>query len=96
MGLAEIDISTLSETPLQKSLFALLRAVAESDYARVQATFVEYGKQIPADSRDKSGRTLLMIACQTGSVDIMKCLFENGADCRATTGAGISRCSDRP
>ncbi len=88
----ELDVQTPDETLVQKAIFQLIRSVTEGDAARVAAIFREYRNQIPVDTNDKSGRTILMIACQRGDLDIVKILLDRGANPVAITGSGKVGC----
>lgn len=87
----ELDLVTPDETAVQKSVFQLIRAVTEGDAARVAAIFREYRNQITVETNDRSGRSILMIACQRGDLDIVKTLLDRGANPLATTGSGKVR-----
>jgi hypothetical protein len=84
----ELDLVTPDETVIQKSVFQLIRSVTEGDSARVAAIFREFRGQINVETNDRSGRTLLMIACQKGDLDTVKLLLDRGANPMTMTGSG--------
>ncbi|KAJ3370309.1 hypothetical protein HDU91_006309 [Kappamyces sp. JEL0680] len=84
----ECELITTDESALQKAIYNLIRAITESEVLKVSSILKEYGRQINNETRDRQGRTLLMIACQHGDLDITNQLLDRGADPNATTLAG--------
>jgi hypothetical protein len=85
---SEIEVKTDDETLLNKTIIQIIRSIQESDYSKVKSILDEFGSQISAETTDKTGRTLLMIACQQGELEIVKALVQHGANITATTMAG--------
>jgi ankyrin repeat protein len=85
---SEIEVKTDDETLLNKTVTQIIRSIQESDSAKVKSILDEFGSQISAETTDKTGRTLLMIACQLGDLEIVKALVQHGASITATTMAG--------
>ncbi|KAJ3323825.1 hypothetical protein HDV06_001195 [Boothiomyces sp. JEL0866] len=81
----EISVTTPDESAVVKASNSFMRAVVDNDPGKVKSILEEFGKQISLEARDKNGRTLLMIAAQNDSVDIIKQLLSAGADPHATT-----------
>lgn len=57
----DIEVETPDETAVQKAIFHLIRAVSEKDPAKVGSIFREFRNQIPVETCDRSGRSLLMV-----------------------------------
>ncbi|KAI8925470.1 ankyrin repeat-containing domain protein [Entophlyctis helioformis] len=85
---SEVEASTTDESVLVKVTAQLTRAVIEADSAKVGAILNEHGKQLSMETRDKNGKTLLMLACQSGSAEIVRMLLNAGASTSATTRSG--------
>jgi ankyrin repeat protein len=60
-----------------------LKSVAIGDLVKASSILNEYGKELSLESRDKTGKTLLMVACQSGFDEIVKMLILAGS---STTG----------
>jgi ankyrin repeat protein len=73
---------------VSKAIIQLLRSIQDCDSVRVASILTEFGNQIPIDTTDKSGRTLLMLACQQGDLEIVKVLVQHGANTSSATLAG--------
>ncbi|KAJ3331896.1 Fibronectin type 3 and ankyrin repeat domains protein 1 [Blyttiomyces sp. JEL0837] len=76
---SEIKITTTDESQLIKIEFQLFRAVNENNVQMVETLLSENGRDINIESRDKSGRTMLMLACQKGTYDLIETLLNHGA-----------------
>lgn len=60
----EIEVSTTAETQAVKMTAQFLRSITLGDIQKASAIFKEYGKNLSLESRDKSGKTLLMVIIQ--------------------------------
>ncbi|KAJ3255570.1 Fibronectin type 3 and ankyrin repeat domains protein 1 [Boothiomyces macroporosus] len=85
---SEINVTTPDESAVVKASNNFMRAVTDNEPGKVKKILEEFGKQISLEARDKNGRTLLMIAAQNDSVDIIKQLLSGGADPHASTLVG--------
>jgi uncharacterized protein len=73
---------------VNKAQSQLIRAIQESDHAKLSSILVEFDKQLSVETVDKNGRTLLMNACQLGDLDSVKVLIDYGSNTNASTQAG--------
>ncbi|KAH6572906.1 hypothetical protein BASA62_003180 [Batrachochytrium salamandrivorans] len=87
---SEVKVTTTDEHHIQKATMQLIRAIVQADTGRITKLLSEYGKQISMEARDKQGKTLLMIACQSNAFDIVRMLLVRGASTTATTQSGKS------
>ncbi|KAJ3117692.1 hypothetical protein HK098_006135 [Nowakowskiella sp. JEL0407] len=87
---AQIEVCTTDETLINKALNQLVRYVQDPAVqpSLVAAILAQYGREINMETRDKYGKTLLMIACQSGNPDVISLLIEYGASMSATTQSG--------
>ncbi|KAJ3397482.1 hypothetical protein HDV05_002925, partial [Chytridiales sp. JEL 0842] len=81
----EVSTITNDEGYLRKETLQLFRAVAENNVPVVESILNSHGRQIGIESRDKNGRTPLMIACQKGGALMVNLLLSHSADPHATT-----------
>lgn len=56
-----------------------LKAIGMGDLAKVTSILNEFGKDLSLETRDKSGKTLLMVAAQSGFDEICRLLILHGA-----------------
>ncbi|KAI9327153.1 ankyrin repeat-containing domain protein [Zopfochytrium polystomum] len=82
---AEVSGSTTDEREVNKAEHLLIRAVNENDENTAVALISKYKGQLNIEARDKSGRSLLMIACQKGSGGLVSALLRANALPTATT-----------
>ncbi|KAJ3148972.1 Fibronectin type 3 and ankyrin repeat domains protein 1 [Irineochytrium annulatum] len=85
---AETSLTTTDETQLQRLTTQLFRAVTDDDAAQVEQILRDNSKEINVESRDKNGRTPLMVACKTGSPEMIQILLYHGAQVTSTTASG--------
>ncbi|KAI8914301.1 ankyrin repeat-containing domain protein [Gorgonomyces haynaldii] len=85
---SELDVATIAETQAVKTTAAFLKAITTGDVNKATAIIKESRQDISLEARDKSGKTLLMLAAQAGFADIVQILLKNGADVSATTQSG--------
>jgi radical SAM superfamily enzyme YgiQ (UPF0313 family) len=56
-----------------------IKAIVTRDVAKCTTILQEYGRDISLETRDKTGKTMLMIAAQSGSDDICRMVIKAGA-----------------
>jgi ankyrin repeat protein len=71
--------SDLRDTAKAKLSKALLRAATDGDAATVRLL----ARSFALDSRDANGRTLLMLASESGRAEVVKFLLDSGVDVNA-------------
>ena len=73
--------TTIDETELQKAYLEITRCLNDFQKGAVnlQAIVSKYGAQLDLNTRDKSGKTFLMVACQSSSKEVVSVLLKNGA-----------------
>ncbi|RKO83628.1 ankyrin repeat-containing domain protein [Blyttiomyces helicus] len=84
----EVFFVTTDESLNVRLTAQILRAVGINDAVAVDALLSEHAAQISLETRDRYGKTLLMIACQTGTPEIVNKLLRAGASANATTRSG--------
>ncbi|KAI8853920.1 ankyrin repeat-containing domain protein [Chytridium lagenaria] len=82
---SEAVATTSDESHLGKITLHLFHAVQDDDSTRAEQILKEYGKDVNVESRDKYGKTLLMMACQSGSRSLVWTLLRYGALTTSTT-----------
>ncbi|EGF79899.1 hypothetical protein BATDEDRAFT_35226 [Batrachochytrium dendrobatidis JAM81] len=85
---SEAEASTTDESTVVKATAQLTRAIIEADVAKSTSILNEHGQQISMESRDKNGKTILMLACQSGSGEMVRLLLQRGASTHSTTRSG--------
>ncbi|KAI8808691.1 ankyrin repeat-containing domain protein [Cladochytrium replicatum] len=85
---AQAECQTTDESQLQKAVSQLLRATQEGNAILVAQLLSQYGRELNMETRDRFGKSLLMIACQNGNAEVVKLLIDNGASMAATTQSG--------
>lgn len=55
------EITTLDETEITRAYVEIVRYIRDSRATALQGLIQKYGKQLDYDTRDKTGRTLLMV-----------------------------------
>ena len=75
----ETEDSDLRDTARAKLTRTLLKAATDGDAATVQLL----AKSFALDLKDANGRTLLMLASESGRVEVVKFLLESGVDVNA-------------
>ncbi|TPX31129.1 hypothetical protein SmJEL517_g05476 [Synchytrium microbalum] len=84
----EVQFSTPDESDLHRASTQLTRAVTDGDVLATTKLLDTYGKELSLETRDKYGRTQLMVACHQGGHELVSILIEHGADISAKTPSG--------
>ncbi|KAI8816339.1 ankyrin repeat-containing domain protein [Fimicolochytrium jonesii] len=89
----EVEGKTTDETLSQKLTNQLFRAIASNDAVTVARIVSSHTKEVSLETRDRSGKTPLMNACQSASQDVVSMLLKAGASAGASTLVGKSALS---
>ncbi|KAI9188477.1 ankyrin repeat-containing domain protein [Polychytrium aggregatum] len=84
----EGSASTTDENLVTKVTTQLLRAIQDNNDSAVSQILFQHSKIINLDSRDKYGKTLLMVACQNPNTAVVTTLLRYGASTISTTQSG--------